>query len=146
MTEPAPQAAPFCLRCPGVSLCLLGGSQSIEFFECPSCHRQYARKESGSLTYRWLHPISLVLYGVLFSENPAAAVPWIADRLADSFSSAKLEAMIDEIERELTQPTQQVRDILDNPQPEEVCRQFLADVANLLRERLAKAPPSTAAV
>jgi hypothetical protein len=40
--------------------------------------------------------------------------------------------MIEEIELELTQPTQQVRDILDNPQTEEKCRQFLREyVANV---------------
>lgn len=44
--------------------------------------------------------------------------------------------MIDEIELELTQPTQQVRDILDNPQTEEQCRQFLREFVAKVRTAL----------
>ena len=47
--------------------------------------------------------------------------------------------MVEEIELELTHPTQQVRDILDNPQTEEQCRQYLREyvttVRGLLREK-----------
>ncbi len=46
--------------------------------------------------------------------------------------------MAQEIESELERPTQQVRDILDNPQPEDTCREFLANVAKRLREGLAE--------
>jgi hypothetical protein len=42
--------------------------------------------------------------------------------------------MTREIELELKQPTQQVREILDNPQREELCREFLASVAQILRQ------------
>jgi len=42
--------------------------------------------------------------------------------------------MIDEIQLELDHPTQQVRDILDNPQTEEECREYLREyVAAALR-------------
>jgi hypothetical protein len=140
MSDAASQATPFCLRCPGVRLAALDSSapQQILFFGCPSCRRQYAQKRSGPLTYRWLHPISLALYCVLFSEDPLADAPRVANLLAEK-SSPQVEVMISEIELELAQPTQRVRDILDNPQSEEICRQFLAAVANQLRERLAQA-------
>jgi hypothetical protein len=43
--------------------------------------------------------------------------------------------MIEEIELELQRPTQNVREILDNPQSEEECRQFLQAVVTYLREQ-----------
>ncbi len=44
--------------------------------------------------------------------------------------------MIEEIQLELSQPTQQVRDILDNPQTEEQCREFLREFVAEARTRL----------
>jgi hypothetical protein len=44
--------------------------------------------------------------------------------------------MVEEIELELAQPTQQVREILDNPQTEEQCRAYLRDFAAKARGRL----------
>jgi hypothetical protein len=134
----AAQAAPLCLRCRNIRTRYLEGwSQNITFFECPSCHRQYARDKSGTLTFRWPHPISLALNCVLFSENPIAEAPRVAKLLASKPSSLAVDAMAGEIELELEQPTQDVRNIVNNPQSEEVCRQFLADVARQLREQFA---------
>jgi hypothetical protein len=126
--------APFCLRCPDVALRALDGPPDISFFECPSCRRHYSQKKSGALTYRWRHPISLPLYFVLFSKEPVAEALRVAAHLADTLSSAELEAMTREIELELEQPTQEVRTILNNPQSEEACREFLVSVARLLRQ------------
>lgn len=65
-----------CLRCNGVELVPSGPSvHAIEFFDCPDCHRRQTRKLGGSLTFRWSHPISLVLYEILFdSKNKSSAV------------------------------------------------------------------------
>jgi hypothetical protein len=41
--------------------------------------------------------------------------------------------MIEEIELELQRPTQNVREILDNPQSEEECREFLQAVVTYIR-------------
>ena len=131
----------FCLRCPDVTLRTLDRTREISFFECPACGRHYAQKKSGTLTYRWLHPISLPLYCVLFSKEPVAEAPRVAAHIADTRSAVELEAMTREIELELEQPTQQVRAILDNPQSEEACRAFLANVTKIWRRRLA-APDS----
>jgi plasmid stabilization system protein ParE len=128
---------PLCLRCPDATLRALDRTQEVAFFECPSCGRHFAQKESGALTYRWRHPVSLPLYCVLFSENAVADAPRVATHLADTQSSAELEAMTREIELELEQPTQEVRHILDNPQSEETCRKFLLAVAKIWRQRLA---------
>ena len=123
-----------CLRCNGVELVPSGPSvPKIEFFDRPACHWRYARKLGGSLTFRWLHPISLVLYEILFDSNPL-------QRLEKSGVPSKppevLLWMVEEIELELTHPTQQVRDILDNPQTEEQCRQYLREYVTGLRGRL----------
>jgi len=120
-----------CLRCSGVELVPSGPSvQAVEFFDCPACHRRYARKPGGSLTFRWLHPISLVLYEILFDSNPL-------QRLEKSGVPSKppevLLRIVEEIELELTHPTQQVRDILDNLQTEEQCRQYLREYVTRVR-------------
>ena len=126
-----------CLRCNGVELVPSGPfGHEIEFFDCPACHRQYARKRGGSLTFRWLHPISLVLYGIL---SDCEGIQRLETSGGPSKPREVLLRMVEEIELELAQPTQQVRDILDNPQTEEQCRQYLREyvtrVRGWLRER-----------
>jgi len=127
-----------CLRCPGVELVPSGPFRpEIEFFDCPACQRRYALKPGRSLTFRWLHPISLLLYGILFDVNlvgRARALLQAAEQLPNQPNATR--RMIDEIELELTQPTQQVRDILDNPQTEEQCRQFLREFVAKVRTAL----------
>ncbi len=123
-----------CLRCNGVELAPSGpAAPEIEFLDCPACRRRYARKPGGSLTFRWLHPVSLLLYEILFDSNPL-------QRLEKSGGPSKppeeLLRMVEEIELELAQPTQQVRDILDNPQTEEECRQYLREYVTRVRGRL----------
>ena len=135
--------APFCPRCSGIKLRALDESADDgSYFECPSCRRQYARAESGSLNY---YPVSIPLYCVLFSKDPVADAPRVANFLAEQSSAAKLAAMTREIELELEQPTQQVRDLADGAHSEETCRQFLAEVAKLFRARLVKSPPPATA-
>ena len=123
-----------CLRCSGIELVPSGPfGAELEFFDCPACRRRYAREPGGPLTFRWLHPISLVLYEILFDSNPL-------ERLENSGVLSEppevLLRMVEEIELELTQPTQQVRDILDNPQTEEECRLYLRELAARARGRL----------
>jgi hypothetical protein len=128
-------AMPSCLRCANVRLQRSAPDRKdITFFECPSCHRDYAKRKSGTLTFRWLHPISLPLYCVLFSPNPAADAARVAELMLHQQSTDALAVMINEIELELEHPTQQVREILDNPQSEQACRQFLADFVKILRD------------
>ena len=127
-----------CLRCIGVRLVRSEPfSPEIEFFNCPACRRDYARRPGHSLTFRWLHPISLVLYDKLFDVN-------LRDRVKTPQKVAGLPSdppevlwqMIEEIELELTHPTQQVRDIVGNPQTEEQCREFLREFVAKARAAL----------
>ena len=123
-----------CLRCSGAKLTRLPESpEEITFFVCPSCHRHYAQRPGHSLTYRWLHPVSLALYPILFNREPISAAPSVAEELMRVCSRDALPKMIEEIELELQRPTQNVREILDNPQSEEECREFLHAVVTYIR-------------
>lgn len=131
------QDDPQCLRCRGVRLRPLAQSApALAFFECPTCRRQYARKSSGSLTYRWRHPISLALYGVIFEKEPLVHAPRIATILLRDRTPDEIAWFVDEIELELKQPTQQVHLILDNAATEPKCRQFLTAVVAAMRAGL----------
>ena len=128
-------AAPACLRCPGTRLARLPTpTAEVFFFECPSCLRQYAQKPNGPLTYRWLHPTSLALYGVMLKEDPVPQAERISQELLRSQSTDQVVQITNEIELELQQPTQNVRDILDSRATEETCRQFLAAVVTHLKK------------
>ena len=73
-----------------------------------------------------------MLYEVLFDPNRLQRLV----KGSGPIDSAEALWMIEEIELELTQPTQQVRDILDNPQTEEQCRQYLREYVTAIRGRL----------
>jgi hypothetical protein len=115
----------------------------IRFFKCPTCHRQYARKPGQGLTFRWLHPISLALYSVIFDEQPTktwaekvrisvneppAAAGEQPSRSGDEPAVPaveELELWMNEIRLELRYPTQRVRDILGCRATEEELREYL---------------------
>ena len=138
---------PRCLRCKIIDLTLLGSStETISFFECPKCFRNYALKRGGRLCFRWLHPISLALYPVIFKENPVEffdqiSASWSIEKSADTTAqrSAKgpdIRSLIQEIRLELDDPTQQVRDILECVASEEDLREYLRRYAAVLEARL----------
>lgn len=103
----------------------------MSFWECPLCHRQYTQKAGGALTERWMGALSLVLYGVIFEMYPQRRAEFIATRL----DHIDREWLISEIELELNNPSQTVRDILDLPASEDDLREFLSMVAVELRKR-----------
>jgi hypothetical protein len=82
-----------------------------------------------------LHPISLALYCILFKRDPVSAAPFVSGELTRGRSRDASLKMIEEIELELQRPTQNVREILDNPQSEEECREFLQAVVNYIRAK-----------
>lgn len=135
MSEAVPADEVFCLRCDGAALGRLPESTAeMAFFECLRCRRHYALKRGKSLTFRWLHPISLALHPVLFFPDPAGGESKSAQVLMKGRTRWEIAAIAAEIELELTSPTQTVRDILGNAAPEEKCRDFLAGVVRELRE------------
>jgi len=130
----SPTSQMFCLRCRNAGLRRLpDSSPGMDFFDCPVCARQYARAAGKGLTFRWLHPISLALHPVLFFPEPQGAEAKSARALKEDRTPEQIVAMADEIDLELKQPTQQVRDIIGNAASEEKCRAFLVGVVRALR-------------
>lgn len=127
---------PACLRCRTVRLRALPASPGIDFFECPACGRQFARKPGQALTLRWRHPISLVLYPVIFSASPAAEAERVAAQFAEQWTREQLDLAIREIRLELEEPTQRVRDILGCRASEAELRGYLRLVATHLEKSL----------
>jgi hypothetical protein len=126
-----------CLRCAGVILDRAPESPTgIDFFECPACHRRYAKKPGGVLTYRWLHPVTLALYGVIFEEDPVRLAVPQAEHFLKHRLPHELLQIVEEIELELNQPTQNVRDALENRATEERYREYLRAFVAHIRARL----------
>ncbi len=129
----------YCLRCRRTPLDRLEtGDAEIAFFVCPACHRHYALKPGKGLTYRWGHPISLALYSVIFDEDPAREekVSSTAADLIKDRSNEEIAEMVSEINLELLEPVQKVRDILDCHANEEQLRAFLKLVSDRLERSL----------
>lgn len=126
-----------CLRCDSTPLTALPDSNDqIAFYQCPSCLRQYAKRAGQPLCDRWLSPLSLVLYGIQFEPRPQAGAERAARSLLQQQTPEEITRMISEIEAELQEPRQQVRDILNLPQAEEEVRAFLRRVVEYWRAEI----------
>jgi hypothetical protein len=97
-------------------------------------------KNGRKLCFRWLHPISLALYEVIFRRDP---VRYFEESLARRVEArptkewaASAKRMIGEIRLELEDPTQPVRDIIGCRASEEDLREYLRLVADDLERRL----------
>lgn len=127
---------PGCLRCTHVALMLPEGSPEISFCECPECGRHCAQKRGGALTFRWLHPICLLLYNFNSGSvsDPDFALR-VVENLTHQRSAEEIELIVHEDEWELEQPSQPLREILDNDAMEADCRAMLPAVVALLKVR-----------
>jgi transposase-like protein len=125
---------PHCLRCKTSELTALPSPSSVSFFECPKCRRSFARKSGGELCFRWLHPISLVLYPVIFEANPIQDCERVVEMFAKQESSERIKLIVQEIKLELDDPTQQVSDILECVASEGDLRKYLRCVADRLEK------------
>lgn len=130
------ERSPLCLRCKTMALNPLDAPPGIAFFECPACHRQFAGDEKGALHFRWGHPITLLLYSVIFEAHPAERCEPVADEFLKMQSSDFVQRAVQEIELELDDPTQQLRDTVKCGAPEFEVRAFLACVARRLEAAL----------
>lgn len=84
------------------------------------------------MTARWLGPLSLTLYGVLFKERPQAEAARIAAMINGKHTESR-DLFLREIRAELASPSQPVRDILPGmTATEEDLREFLRLVADAL--------------
>jgi len=127
-----PESRPHCLRCKTSELVALASPEGISFFECPKCHRNFAREAGGALFFRWPHPISLVLYPVMFAVDPSQHCERIAVMFAHQESAERIKLMVQEIKLELDDPTQQIGDILECRASEEDLRKYLRCLADRL--------------
>ena len=128
-----------CLRCDG-PLERLERAAEIQFWRCTHCQRDYAER-AGELTDRWVSPLSIVLYGIIFSHRPQDDASHIARQLldADHLGEEKLRRIVAEIREELARAKQQVRNILPlahDDVTEADVREFLARVADELTREI----------
>ncbi len=136
--DPIPQV--LCLRCDSTQLLPSSDSSpEMEFFECPGCRRAYARAPGGALTYRWLHPVSLALYGFAFrSGTREQHVRKTVHDLLSERSDEQIAWNMEEIELELSKPTQMVSEMLpEMGKAEDDCRSFLRTVLDEMKLELA---------
>ena len=104
------------------------------FFVCPKCHRHYAKGKGESLHDRWLSPLAIPLYGVIFEKDPVQFAPRIAESIQGQQSSEFIEMLLIDIEEELQHPKQHVSELHDFVYPnEQQLRNFLAVLALELR-------------
>jgi len=80
--------------------------------------------------------VTIALYWVIFEDEPVLRAESIAEDLVRGGPSDELLEMIEEIELELDQPTQPVRDALENRATEEKCREYLRALVSHVRARL----------
>jgi hypothetical protein len=124
--EPVMGANEYCLICKTIELDSLPAStEDITFYECRQCSRHYSKSAGRALSYRWLHPISLLLYGVIFEPRPQSAARHIAENFRNGKKEEDLKFIIQEVKMELEHPTRNVRDILSMNQSEKDLREFL---------------------
>jgi hypothetical protein len=141
MNANAPALEHRCLRCKTVKLAVIEPYLAeMTFFECPVCRRQYALQPGKELVFRWLHPISQALYRVIFEENPTATLARLT--FVDWRLPQKQEDFIREIELELNEPTQQIRDIHGCRASEAELRKYLRLYCELLKCQTGAAPES----
>jgi hypothetical protein len=132
-------SSPFCLRCRTVELEHVDQevNDDVKFFRCPTCFANYT-SNNGVLVDRWLMPITLPLYRVIFSPNPEHADPSIPVAECEQRDPQRIALMIKDIERELAEPTQPLNAVLPGPYEtapgrDEALRRYLRRFVDALR-------------
>lgn len=110
---------------------------TITFYDCLSCPWHFAQKPGEGLHDRWLSPLSIALYSQIFEKHPDQTAEENAKALL-SQPPDMIAAILDEIDRELKSPTQQVSEIHDFKYPDEnglrIHLKLLAVALRTLRE------------
>ena len=122
-----------CLRC-DVPLSPTGQADSLRFHQCPRCGRAFTEQADGTLVERWLGPLSVALYGVIFDPRPQA--PERVRAVADGLGHLDGDHIAAEIRLELAHPTQPVGEIVGPMRAgEDDLREFLRLLADELERR-----------
>jgi hypothetical protein len=141
MSGPDPNLTEKCLRCGEEALAILPESTAaMTFYECTKCRWRYAKKPGEALHDRWMNPISLVLYPVIFQKDPREHIGRIAELFIEQKDRDEIITTVNEIDRELKEPTQRVSEILDfvHSPSEKIVREFLRGVSVRLKLHLRK--------
>jgi hypothetical protein len=124
----------YCLRCKNITLKILPDStDQITFYSCPKCQRHYTKKLGQSLHDRWLSPLSIALYPIIFNPNPQSQAKDIADLLNRDLSLEKIKILLNEINNELIHPKQKLKEILDLKGSEQDIREYLTLLSKELK-------------
>jgi hypothetical protein len=117
-----------CIRCSETLAKAPDRSPEIEFYSCERCRSHYAKKPGQALHDRWLMPLSLVLYPVLFDKEPRAKAASVAKSLLEN-KEIDIATLKEHILAEIEAPKQKVSQILDFAYPdEEALRKYLVEV------------------
>ena len=118
----------YCYRCNEELIeVILDGVKGGLFYDCLSCKSRYTSK-NGQLHDRWLMPITLPLYGVIFSKDPLEMIDKTVIDM-NKKGSEFVKVLVSHIEEELNNPKQKLTDIHDFISPnEERLREFLKEV------------------
>jgi hypothetical protein len=124
-----------CLRC-AVPLSPTGQADPLRFHECPRCGRAFAERADGTLVERWLGPLSVALYGVIFDPRPHE--PERVRSVANGLGHLDTDRIAAEIRLELAHPTQPIAEIVGPMRAaEDDLREFLRLLADELERRTA---------
>jgi hypothetical protein len=125
-----------CRRCNiGILEKLPESPQDYSFFKCNNCGWNWAKGEGESLHDRWRSPISIVLYSQIFEKNPHLTGEKNAEVLLNHKDKNFLKFVVEEIERELSNPIQKVSEIHDFVYPDEIkLRKHLEVLKNYLKK------------
>jgi len=124
-----------CLRC-AVPLSPTGQAGPLRLHQCPRCARAFAERADGTLVERWLDPLSVALYGVIFDPRPQE--PERVRSVADRLGHLDTDPIVVEIRFELAHPTQPIADIVGPMRAgEDDLREFLRLLADELEPRAA---------
>ena len=93
-------------------------ADDVEFFECTSCKSSYSKRTDGNLHDRWLMPITLPLYSVIFDKNPETRAREQAHEFLNT-DNIDIEILKTHIREELESPKQNISEILNFKYPNE---------------------------
>jgi hypothetical protein len=124
-----------CLRC-AVPLSPTGQADPLRFRRCPRCGRAFTERADGTLVERWLGPLSVALYGVIFDPRPQE--PARVRAIMNGLDHLDTEQIAAEIRLELDHPTQPIAEIVGPMRAgEDDLREFLRLLADELERRAA---------
>ncbi|MBV1907982.1 MAG: TTC39/IML2 family protein [Kangiellaceae bacterium] len=108
------------------------GLDTINFFSCEKCGCQYAKTNESELHDRWLMPLTLPLYEVIYEKQPLNKIDRVMNSINKKKEAFKL-ILAEHIESELQNPKQKISQIHQFQYPdEEKLRHFLAEILNRL--------------